>query len=64
MTYSDLSTNIFIYSSELLFTSIHSFSMYLLVHCYEPNTVPDAEDKMHKDPACEEFIFLYFGLRN
>lgn len=28
-----------------------SFSMDLLGHCYEPNTVPDAEDKMHKDSA-------------
>lgn len=44
--------------------STASFSMYLSVHCYEPNTVPDAEDKMHKDPAREEFIFLYFGPRN
>lgn len=41
-----------------------SFSMDLSGHCYEPNTVPDAEDKMHKDPAPEDLIFLYFSLRN
>lgn len=29
-----------------------------------PDTVIDAEDKLHKDPVPKEFIFLYFGLRN
>lgn len=50
-----------------LYLDLHSsasFSMDLSGHCYEPNTVPDAGDKMHKDPAPEDLIFLYFGLRN
>lgn len=46
-----------LYSSTL-------FSMYLSVTYYVPDTVIYAEDKLRKDPALKEFMFLFFGLRN
>lgn len=53
--------------SYVLYLDLHrstSFSMYLSVTYYAPDTVIDEGDKLYKDPAPKDFIFLYFGLRN